>query len=160
MKDMSLRNVLLLLGAVIVALLALGLVSTILSQIIPVTIALVAGVVLGRMSVNVDVSTALMNIIRRRNQPATEKKPETKDPQPATDEMRGEVEAIKERIADKESQPEEKAEIADFDLRSEGEVLAEARRREAEIAQQSSEYDPAAALAERRRRLLGDQADD
>ena len=42
MKDMSLRNVLLLLAAVIVALLVLGFVGTLLNQLIPITIALVA----------------------------------------------------------------------------------------------------------------------
>ena len=71
-----------------------------------------------------------------------------------------EVEAIKQRIADTEAEPEKEAEITDFEIKSEAEILAEARRREAEIARQSTEYDPAAALEERRRRLLGDQADE
>lgn len=158
MKDMSLRNVLLLLAAVIIALLVLGFVSTLLNQLIPITIALVVGVVLGRMSGSVDLRAVVWNAVRRQK-PAKAEAPQT-EAQPATDaEVQSEVEAIKQRIADTESPPEEEAEITDFDIKTEEEVLAEAQRREAEIAQKNAQYDPEAALAERRRRLLGDQAD-
>ena len=159
MREMSLRNVLLLLAAMIAVLLVLGFISTLLNQVIPITIALVAGVVLGRLSVKFDLRAVLWNLVRRQ-EPADDKQQRAESQPAGEDEVGRKVEAIKQRIADTESAPQAEPEITDFKFKSEEEILAETRRREAEIAQQGNEYDPSAALAERRRRLLGDQTDD
>ncbi len=158
---MTLRNSLTILGGVIVVLLVLGLISTFVSSLLPVSIALVAGFVLGRASVHVAFGALLMNLIRRRGQ--TQAAPAQTQAAPAADNaadpVQAEAEAIKARLADAESEAPAQP-ISDFEIKTEDEVLAEARRREAELSQKANAYDPSAALEERRRRLLGDQADE
>lgn len=163
MNNISLRNVLILLGAVIVVLLALGFISTVLNQVIPITLALIVGVVLGRMSVNINLVDVVKDALRRQPKQAAPKTQTTQAAAPqeqakpiADEQARAEVEAIKRRIADVESEPEPQAEVTDFRIRTEEEIQAEARRLEDEVAKRSASYDPAAALAERRKRLLGD----
>ncbi len=162
-NTISLRNMLILLAAVIIALLALGFVSTLLNQIIPITIALIVGIVLGRLSINVNLIESLRSALRRPAQskaaPSQQAAEQAPAEAPAEVQVRTRAEAIKARLADQEPQAEEKAEITDFTIKTEEEVLAEARRLEEEAAKRAAAYDPAEALAERRRRLLGDQAD-
>lgn len=161
MNNISLRNVLILLGAVIVVLLALGFISTVLNQVIPITLALIVGVVLGRMSVNVNLVDVVKDALRRQPKQAAPKTETTQvapqeQAKPIADEQaRAEVEAIKRRIADVESEPEPQAEVTDFRIKTEEEIQAEARRLEEEVAKRNASYDPAAALEERRKRLLG-----
>lgn len=164
MKNISLRNILILVAAIIGALLLLGFLSTLLNQVIPITVALIVGVVLGRMSASVDVVASLRSAIRRekqppQSQPAADSTTSTAEAS-AEDEIQAGVEAIKRRIADEPDETPQPAEASDFEIKTEAEILEEARRREAEIARQSNAYDPAAALEERRRRLLGGKADD
>lgn len=162
MNNISLRNVLILLGAVIVVLLALGFISTVLNQVIPITLALIVGVVLGRMSVNVNLVEVIKDALRRQPKQAAPKTETTQVAAPqeqtkpiADEQVRAEVEAIKRRIADVESEPEPQAEVSDFRIKTEEEIQAEARRLEEEVAKRNASYDPAAALEERRKRLLG-----
>ncbi len=166
MNNISLRNVLILLGAVIAVLLALGFISTVLNQVIPITLALIVGVVLGRMSVNVNLVEVVKDALRRRPSQAAKSEAAQSTPQqaqtqsPPDEQARAEVEAIKRRIADVESEPAPPAEVTDFTIKTEEEIQAEARRLEDEVAKRNAAYDPAAALAERRKRLLGNQADE
>ena len=157
MKNLSLRNMLILLGAVIIALLALGFVSTVLNQVIPVTIALIVGLVLGRLSAQVDVLAAIRNALQRdqTEQPAEQPQQQANE----LDSIDSQAEEIKAHLEDKE-EPEPIPEITDFDIKTEEEVLSAARKREAELADKKSEYDPTAALEERRRRLLGGDTND
>ena len=158
MKNLSLRNMLILLGAVIIALLALGFVSTLLNQIIPITIALIAGLVLGRLSIRVDLLAAARTSLRRdpTEQPAADQAEQaTEEPAPIAADLQADADAIKARLEDKEAS-ESTPEITDFEIKTEEEILTEARQREAELASKKADYDPAAALAERRRRLLGE----
>jgi hypothetical protein len=164
MNNISLRNVLILLGAVIVVLLALGFISTVLNQVVPITLALIVGVVLGRMSVNVNLVSVVKDALHR--QPAakpqatqTAVQSQSQEQTLPDEQARAEVEAIKRRIADVDSEPKQEAEVTDFKIKTEEEIQAEARRLEDEVAKRNASYDPAAALAERRKRLLGDQAD-
>ncbi len=164
MNNISLRNVLVLLVAVIAVLLALGFVSTLLNQIIPITIALVVGVALGRMSTNVNLLTVLKQAIRRApaQAAATEEKPQSQVAEvDAQDEISARAAAIKQRLedVDTETAPQKAPQVDDFDIKSEDEILTQARRLEEEVARRNAAYDPAAALEERRRRLLGDKAD-
>jgi hypothetical protein len=156
MNNLNLRNVVLLLGAVIVALLVLGFISTILGQIVPLAIALVIGVVLGRMSHQVDVRAALMNSVRR--QAVAQIRQQAAQPKTSQSTEKPAAAAVPERLVDKP--PADDAPITDFEIKTDAELQAEARRLEEEVARKSAEYDPMTALEERRRRLLGDQADD
>lgn len=161
MNNISLRNVLILLAAVIVVLLGLGFVSTVLNQVIPITLALIVGVVLGRMSVNVNLVDVVKDALRRQTTPAAKPEAAKPDTAPQTQsvadaQVQADVEAIKQRLADVESEPQSQAEVTDFKIKTEEEIQAEARRLEDEVARRNATYDPAAALAERRKRLLGD----
>jgi hypothetical protein len=164
MNNLSLRNVLILLVAVVLALLALGFVSTLLNQIIPITLALVVGVILGRLSVRMNLVEMVKEALRRPARQAAAPAPAQRESQAAQatpEPLRAEVEAIKRRLEDVQPEPAPQAESEklDFEIKTEEQVLQEARRREEEIARRNASYDPAAALAERKRRLRGDKAD-
>lgn len=168
---MNFRNALMILGGVTVVLLILGLMSTFVSQLLPVSIALAAGFVLGRVSVRVDIVALLRGQLAQRQTvvaapaqetakaAATPAKAEAEVDAAEADSLKSEAEAIKARLSDAEAEAPE-APISDFDIKTEDEVLAQARRLEDEANKKAADYDPSAALEERRRRLLGDQADE
>ena len=117
------------------------------------------------MSVRVNLISMIKDALRRpAKSTAKTEAPQSEAAQTQPDETASaEVEAIKQRIAEVEepaapSEPE-KAEITDFHIKTEDEILADAKRLEDEVAKRNATYDPAAALEERRRRLLGDKAD-
>ena len=156
MNGTSTRGMLIVFGIVIVALVVLAVVGNLLSQILPLTIALVIGLVLGRMSASVNLVDLIRGAILR--QPAARKpqvqKRETPTEQPIRAEQPART-APETRLAD---EPEAKPEIRDFVIKSEADVLAEARQREEQLKQQQASADEVrAALEERRRRLRGDQ---
>lgn len=145
MKDLNLRSVLTLTALVIGALLVLGVISTILTNILPLAIALIVGFVLGRLSANVNLLDALR---RRAAQPAAS---------PAPPQTQAET-APPTRLAEAEAPAApEKVDIA---IKTEAQVLEEARRLEAEAAQSASPQDVQAALEARRKRLLGGEGDE
>jgi hypothetical protein len=161
---MNFRNVLTILGALVLLLLVLGLLSTVLTQIIPIAIALIAGFALGRVTVNRDLFAMLSGAIQSRRAVAAAPVQETTQPAQTVakaddDSVQTEAAAIKARLSEVEAEAPE-APISDFDIKTEDEVLAQARRLEDEASKKAAEYDPTAALEERRRRLLGDQADE
>jgi hypothetical protein len=161
---MNFRNVLTILGALVLLLLVLGLLSTVLTQIIPIAIALIAGFALGRVTVNRDLFAMLSGAIQSRRAVAAAPVQETTQPAEMVtkaddDSVQTEAAAIKARLSEVEAEAPE-APISDFDIKTEDEVLAQARRLEDEASKKAAEYDPTAALEERRRRLLGDQADE
>ena len=169
MNNTTLRNVLILVGVVIVALVGLGILSTLLTQIVPIGIALLVGFVVGRLSTNAGVMQRVTGRGRESTEAAEEQasekptrrrrgKPAAEAPAPEQD-VDAKAEAIKERLADVEEKTPQ-TDVTDFEIKTEQEVLAEARRLEDEIKKRAAEYDPSAALEERRRRLLGDKADE
>lgn len=166
--DKNTRNMLIVFGIVVVALVALAFIGNLLSQILPLTIALVVGIVLGRLSVNVNLADVARKAIsqqraqRARSQAAKPKaaaKPAAQPAAQAEPDSAQQLEARRKRIADAEPAPAEaKPELNDFEIKSEEEILAEAREREAEIRQKQASADAVkAALEERRRRLLSGQ---
>lgn len=173
MNNLSLRNVLIVLGALIAGLIILGVISTVLTQIVPLAIVAIVAFVLGRLSVNVNlldvVRNALSSAATAATTPAekpaarpavTKAAPPQKDPLPKTDQLpqTDRLDKAKSNMIDSESEPKP---LEDFVIKSEAEILAEARQREAELSQKKNAAadDVAAALEERRRRLLGDQSD-
>lgn len=172
MNNLSLRNVLIVLGALVVGLIILGVVSTVLTQIVPLAIVAVIAFVLGRMSVNVNLVDVLRNAITTAaTQVMTAEKPAAKPaakpqvaqaaPQksalPKTSQLpqTDRLDAAKTNMIDHES---EARPVEDFVIKSEAEILAEAKQREAELSQKNTAADAVnAALEERRRRLLGNQ---
>lgn len=165
---MEFKNVVMLAAVVVVVLIVLGFVSTVLNAIVPLAVVAVVAFILGRVSTQVNLLEAAGRLLRRGSAAAAKpaasqaKKP-TPGQQPAaqSDEVAREAEAIKRRLSEPETASPAAAKD-DFELRSEAEILAEMKRREAEIAEKKaapSADEVAAALEERRRRLLGDQAD-
>lgn len=161
---MEFKNVVVLAGVIIVALIVLGFLSTVLNAIVPLTIVAVIAFVLGRMSNRVNLVAAagrlISGVTSRRPAAAAPAASVQAAPAAADEQVAREAEAIKQRL----SAPEQEAAPPreDFAIRSEAEILADMRRREAEIAQKQAAPaadDVAAALEERRRRLLGGQAD-
>lgn len=160
MKDLNLPNLLAAVAIVIVAIIALGFVSTLITTILPLTIVAVIAFILGRMSARtnlLNLGTALFkrasnNIATARAQAKVEPKSESRT---ATTSEASLTER-QNRLAEKE----EPAAEAGFTLRSEQEVLSAARRREEEIiAKSRQDYDPMSAIEERKRRLLGDKSE-
>ncbi len=146
MKDLNLRSVLTLTAIVIGALLVLGVVSTILTNIVPLAIALIVGLILGRLSASVNLLDALR---RRAAQPAARPAAAARPaPPPAQAEA-----APPARLAEAEAPaaPEQ----VDLQIKTEAQVLEEARRLEEEATQRASAQDVQAALEARRKRLLG-----
>lgn len=171
MNNSTLRNVLILVGVVVVALIGLGILSTLLTQIVPIGIALLVGFIVGRLSTNAGMVQRITGRNRETTAAATDQQQQATPRQqrrepaaapaaeaPARD-VQAEAEAIKARLADAEEKAPAR-EITDFDIRTEDEVLAEASRLEDEIKKRAATYDPSAALEERRRRLLGGKADE
>ncbi|MBZ0293775.1 MAG: hypothetical protein K8L99_14505 [Anaerolineae bacterium] len=156
MNATSTRGMLMVFGIVIVALIVLAVVGNLLSQILPLTIALVIGIALGRLSASVNLVDAIRRIFRRTSA-AARRPAKTVEQQPTVTATK--VEKSARRIAD-EPAAEEKPEITDFVVKSDEEVLAEARQRESELKNQQADADAVrAALEERRRRLLGEDSD-
>lgn len=166
MNDKFVRNVLIVAGLVIAGVVGLGVLSTVLTAIVPLTIALAAGFVLGRLSVHFN----LIDFVRGRLQAAavaraaqavTSPAQTQAAPVKAAEAPRQNAAPAPERLIDEADTPdpaqeaEEKIGKLDFEIRSEAQILEEARRREQEIAQKSAAYDPRAAIEERRKRLLG-----
>jgi hypothetical protein len=167
MNNLSLRNVLIVIGSVVAALIVLGVISTVLTQIVPLLIVAVAAFILGRLSVNVNLLDATRSALSRgvsaasqaAAKPAARPAVQTQaEPTASADADPGKTV----RLPQTDRLDEARLNVADREpvLKSEEEVLAEARRREEEIAKRSAGYDPSAALEERRRRLLGGKGDD
>lgn len=164
---MEFKNIVVLAAVVVVALIVLGFVSTILNAIVPLGIVAVVAFILGRMSTRVNLIEAVGRLLRRStdrkgadNSKAASAAAPAAQPAEQPSEVQREAEAIKRRLS--EPEPEVAPQKEDFTIRSEAEILADMKRREAEIAQKAaapSADELAAALEERRRRLLGDQAD-
>ncbi len=162
--DKNTRNMLIVFGVVVVALVALAFIGNLLSQILPLTIALVVGIVLGRLSVNVNLADVARKAIsqrqtRKASPQAAKPKAAAKPAAQAEPDATQQLEARRQRIADAEPAPAEaKPELNDFEIKSEADILAETREREAEIRQKQASADAVqAALEERRRRLLSGQ---
>ncbi len=156
MNDKTIRNILIVVTVVVVALIALGFISTLLTNIVPILIAAVVGFLLGRASVN----TNLFDLARsmRVQKPA---------PTTVTVEKTAAKPAVKvvETPAQPEQTPAERLadgadELKEMTVKSGEEIEAEARLREQEIAKRASSPDAVqAALEERRKRLLGDKGE-
>ncbi|MGQ9889305.1 MAG: hypothetical protein ACUVSX_12555 [Aggregatilineales bacterium] len=165
---MDFKSIAMLTAAVVVALIVLGFVSTVLNAIVPLAMVAVVAFILGRVSTQVNLLEVAGRLLRRASAAAAKpaasraEKPATgQQPAARSSGTARRAEATQHRLSEPQAQPSAAAKD-DFTLRSEAQILAEMKRREAELAEQKaapSADEVAAALEERRRRLLGDQAD-
>ncbi len=157
---MNIRNGLLLIVAVVIAIVVLGFFSTLLSAIVPIGITAIIAFILGRLSVNVN----LLDMIRsaRAAKPAEAAKAvetsakETTKSAPVQKQVDKPAQAA-ERLAD---EPKDDNILLDpnFEIKTPEQIEAEARQREQEAMQKASSGNAdavQAALEERRKRLLG-----
>jgi hypothetical protein len=161
---MNARNVIVLAGVAVAALIILGLVSTILNAIVPLTIVAVVAFILGRMSTRMNLFQAGMNLAsratKRAEAPQAAANPATQQEAPVTEKSKPLPQTRTLPQTDKLDETKITLSDEDFKVKSSEDILAESKRLEDEVAKRSATYDPAAALEERKRRLLGDQKDE
>jgi hypothetical protein len=165
MNNPAVRNGVILIAAVVIAIVVLGFLTTLLSAIVPIAITAIIAFILGRLSVHFN----LLDFIRSTRAPksaeaaaplkAVEAAPKagvvTERPAPAKTVDKPAQAA--ERLAD---EPKKDSILLDpdFEVKTPEQIEAEARKREQEAMQKAtstSEDAIQAALEERRKRLLG-----
>jgi hypothetical protein len=156
MKNLNAGSVILLAAVVIVGLVVLGFLGTLLSNIVPLTIVAVVAFILGRTSHTVNYLEMAGKLFRRTASPAVVKS--------VVSQTVSAVSKAAEEAPTPEPERQKQAETnladAEPEIKTEQEILAEARLREEEIRKGTTAYDPTAALEERRRRLLGDKTEE
>jgi uncharacterized membrane protein len=156
----TIRNILILIAVVVIAIMAVQF----LSNIVPILVTAIAAFILGRLSVHFD----LIGLIRARTAAPAQaaasagetlkvthveaaKPAQTAAPRPAPTERLADEPAQKTALLDE-----------DFEIKTPEQIEAEARRREQELSQKAATPNPdavQAALEERRKRLLGDKGE-
>lgn len=161
-KNLNVRTILIAVAAVIGLLLVLGMLSSVVSALLPLGIALLIGFVVGRSSAGMSLNEMVAKIpIPQRQQvaPADEAQAQTEAPLQKTTPVAPRREQPEAAAPD--PQADQAAErLTDFVIKDAETLSAEARALEERIAARNRDYDPAAALEERRRRLLGDQSNE
>lgn len=161
-KNLNVRTILIAVAAVIGLLLVLGMLSSVVSALLPLGIALLIGFVVGRSSAGMSLNEMVAKIpIPQRQQtvPADEAQAQTEAPRQKTTPVAPRREQPEAAAPD--PQADQAAErLTDFVIKDAETLSAEARALEERIAARNRDYDPAAALEERRRRLLGDQSNE
>lgn len=161
-KNLNVRNILILIAAVIGVLLVLGLLSSVVNALLPISIAAVIGFALGRASGGMSLREMLAKIPKPARSQAAADTPSAAEAETI---VRPPARAEK-RPAAPVSEPTPEAEeaaterLTDFVIKDAETLSAEARQLEERVAARNRDYDPAAALEERRRRLLGDQSNE
>jgi hypothetical protein len=155
MRNINAGSVIIVAAVIVVALVILGFLSTLLSNV-----AIVA-FILGRRSHEVNYLQAAGDLLRRGVTQAARAQTTAKAKPAATKTVMATVVQAKPKTveiappAQPERQQQAEENLADFEPKSEEEILGAARLREQEILKNKDAYDPTAALEERRRRLLG-----
>jgi len=171
MKNINVRNILLIIAAVIAVILGMNLLSTLVGAIIPIIITGIVGFALGRSTANrslgdlvrtaqtagSSVVTAASKMIEEK--PATVTGSATTASAPAVQKPAAEKPAATEPAPAAETPPLKNIELLDpdFEVKTPEQIQEEARRLESELTQKAAAYDPKAALEERKKRLLGNK---
>lgn len=163
---MSLRNILIVIGAVAIPVVALIVIGTLLNVLAPLAITAVVAFVLGRLSVNFDLIKYIRSARAARQEQATQatinKAAATLDAAPP---VQVSVKPAQKPATQAVPPPAPEAKITkndlldpNFEIKTPEQIEAEAKQREAEImkgATSAPADSVAAALEERRKRLLG-----
>lgn len=165
MNNINFRNVLLAIGAIVLVILGMNILSTLIGAIIPIAITGVVAFILGRVTAGRSMGqlfrtaqTAGTSVMAAASRMVEEKPPVV---------VQGKVNAPA-------AQPVEKAETPapaaaepelknrelldpDFEIKTPEQIAAESKRLEAEASQKAAALDPKALIEERKKRLLGNQ---
>ncbi len=167
MKNINVRNVLLVIGAIVLVVLGMNILSTLVGAIIPIFITGVVAFILGRVTAGRSMGalfrtaqTAGSTVMAAASRMVEEKPPVV---------VQGKVNApaaatpVEQAAA---TPPAAKAEPVvknrelldeDFEVKTPEQIASESKRLEAEASQKAAALDPKALIEERKKRLLGNQ---
>lgn len=166
MNNINVRNVLLAIGAIVLVILGMNILSTLIGAIIPIAITGIVAFILGRVTAGRSMGhlfrtaqTAGSTVMAAASRMAEQKPPVT---------VQGKVNAPAAKAVEKaDSEPAPAAETPnlknaelldpDFEIKTPEQIAAESQRLEAEAAQKAAALDPKALIEERKKRLLGNQ---
>jgi hypothetical protein len=167
MNLQNVRNIVIVIGAVVVGVAALGFLTTLISSVVPIAITGVVAFALGWMARGGDLNrffsrgsaaaAKVETLVTSVSTARAEAKP-TPAKTTAPDAAK-----TAERPADEPPAAKDALLDPNFEIKTPEQIEAEARRREQEIAKKATSATPqdvAAALEERRKRLLGDKGDE
>jgi biopolymer transport protein ExbB/TolQ len=178
MNDKTIRNVVIAVVAVVALLIVLGIVGSLLSSIVPLAIVAAIAFFLGRKSVNTNLLEAASDLVSRARQPAgqivgaarsvavkpdAEKPAETEksaaDPAMQKTVQRNTKKTDARLTSANKTLEDTHSGTSNLSVKTADQLQEESRRLEEEVARRTANYDPTAAIEERKRRLLGDQGE-
>ena len=165
MNNINIRNVLLAIGAIVLVILGMNVLSTFIGAIVPIAITGVVAFILGRVTAGRSMGqlfrtaqTASSTVMAAASRMAEQKSPVM---------VQGKVNAPAAKPVEKATPaPEANAtpnlknpELLDpnFEIKTPEQIAAESARLEAEASQKAAAMDPKALIEERKKRLLGNQ---
>lgn len=167
MNNINIRNVLLAIGAIVLVILGMNILSTFIGAIVPIAITGVVAFILGRVTAGRSMGqlfrtaqTAGSTVMSAASRMVEEKPPVT---------VQGKANAPAAKPAEKApaAAPKPAAETPDlknpdlldptFEVKTPEQLAADARRLEAEASQKAASMDAKALIEERKKRLLGNQ---
>ncbi len=165
MNNINIRNVLLAIGAIVLVVLGMNILSTFVGAIIPIAITGIVAFILGRVTAGRSMGqlfrtaqTAGSTVMSAASRMVEEKPPVTVQGK-ATAPAAKPVEKTAPAPVATETPNLKNPELLDpnFEIKTPEQVAAESSRLEAEASQKAAALDPKALIEERKKRLLGNQ---
>lgn len=166
MNNINIRNVLLVIGAIVLVVLGMNILSTLVGAIIPIFITGVVAFILGRMTAGRSMGalfrtaqTAGSTVMAAASRMVEEKPPVVVQGKVNASAATTPVEQAAPPAAEKAEPQLKNRELLDpdFEVKTPEQVAAESKRLEAEASQKAAALDPKALIEERKKRLLGNQ---
>ena len=169
MNNINFRNVLLAIGAIVLVILGMNILSTLIGSIIPIAITGVVAFILGRLTAGRSMGalfrtaqTAGSTVMAAASRMVEEKPPvvvQGKVNAPAAAQPSQTTEAVTPPPVAKAEPVVKNRELLDedFEVKTPEQIAAESKRLEAEASQKASSMDAKALIEERKKRLLGNQ---
>ncbi len=165
MNNINIRNVLLAIGAIVLVILGMNILSTLIGSIIPIAITGIVAFILGRVTAGRSMGhlfrtaqTAGSTVMAAASRMAEQKTPVTVEGKVNTPAAKP-VEKAAPAPAATETPKLKNIELldTDFEIKTPEQIAAESQRLEAEASQKAAALDPKALIEERKKRLLGNQ---
>jgi hypothetical protein len=166
MNNINVRNVLLAIGAIVLVILGMNILSTLIGAIIPIAITGIVAFILGRVTAGRSMGhlfrtaqTAGSTVMAAASRMAEQKTPVTVQGKVNAPAAKPVEKAAPEPTATNETPNLKNAELldTDFEIKTPEQIAAESQRLEAEASQKAAALDPKALIEERKKRLLGNQ---
>ncbi len=165
MNNINIRNVLLAIGAIVLVILGMNVLSTFIGAIVPIAITGVVAFILGRVTAGRSMGqlfrtaqTASTTVMAAASRMAEQKTPVTVQGKVNTPAAKPVEKAAPEPAADATPELKNRELLdTDFVIKTPEQIAAESSRLEAEASQKAAAIDPKALIEERKKRLLGNQ---